>query len=381
MDQRASLHGILVVALEQAVAAPFASSRLADAGARVIKIERPGDGDFARQYDSAALGQSAYFVWLNRGKESIQLDIKSESGRQVFAAMLAKADVFIQNLAPGALDKIGLSSANLRARHPHLITCDITGYGDDGPMKDAKAYDLLVQCESGLASITGTPDAPGRVGVSVCDIATGMTAHAGILEALLERSRTDRGSGVSVAMFDTMADWMAVPLLFHDYSGRPTPRVGLRHPVICPYGAYACADGRQVVIAIQNEREWRRFCSLVLEQDGMADDPRFRTNESRVANSAMLEPIIAAAFAARNRPSMVECLANADIANAAVNDVAALSDHPQLDRLTVDTPSGPVRLPSPPIRRSDEAVELGPSPAPGQHTRAILEEFLGVPRG
>ena len=364
-----------MIALEQAVAAPFTSSRLADAGARVIKIERPEGGDFARRYDSAIDGESAYFVWLNRGKESVELDIKTPAGRDLLEAMLAKADVFLQNLAPGALKKLDLDSDSLRNRFPRLITCDITGYGADGPMKDAKAYDLLVQCESGLASITGTPDGPGRVGVSVCDIATGMTAHAGICEALVERARTGRGRGVSVAMFDTMADWMTVPLLFQEYLDRPTPRVGLSHPVISPYGAYRCGDGEQIVIAAQTDAEWRRFCDDVLGQPELADDPRFHDNQSRAGNRTTLNAIIEAAFATRSRAEMADILDRAGIARGAVNDVATLSRHPQLDRTGVTTPSGKVDLPAPPIRRSGETPTLGPCPAFGAHTKAVVEEF------
>ena len=271
-DPDKPLDGLLVIAVEQAVAAPTCTVRLADAGARVIKIERKGAGDFARGYDTAAHGESAYFIWLNRGKESVALDIKSGEDRALLLAMLERADVFIQNLLPGALEKLGLDSATLRERFPQLITCDITGYGADGPMRDAKAYDLLVQCESGLASVTGTPDGPGRVGVSVCDIATGMAAHAGICEALVGRDRTGRGSGVSVAMFDVMADWMSVPLLYHNYLGKETPRVGLNHTVICPYGAYECKDGQLVVITVQHSGEWQRFCEHILGDADLATE-------------------------------------------------------------------------------------------------------------
>ena len=372
------LEGILVVALEQAVAAPFVSSRLADAGARVIKVERLEGGDFARRYDSAIDGESAYFVWLNRGKESVALDIKSAEGRELLESLLASADVFIQNLAPGALKKLGLDSDSLRQRFSRLITCDITGYGADGPMKHAKAYDLLVQCESGLASISGTPDGPGRVGVSVCDIATGMTAHAAICEALVERSRTGRGRGVSVAMFDTMADWMTAPLMFQEHLDQPTPRVGLSHPVICPYGSFQCGDGEDIVIAVQNEAEWKRFCVSVLGQPAMADDPRFKNNQSRADNRAELEAAIVSAFSKQSRAEIAKTLDQAGIAYGSVNDVAALSKHPQLDRVAVTTPSGQAKLPAPPIRRAGETLTLGPSPAFGAHTKAVTEEFSGT---
>jgi crotonobetainyl-CoA:carnitine CoA-transferase CaiB-like acyl-CoA transferase len=369
------LSGTLVVALEQAVAAPFCSSRLADAGARVIKVERKGAGDFARAYDRAVNGESAYFAWLNRGKESVALDIKAEEDREILLRMLENADVFIQNLLPGALAKLGLDSATLRERFPRLVTCDISGYGEDGPMRNAKAYDLLVQCESGLASVTGTPDAPGRVGVSVCDIATGMTAHAGICEALIGRARTGKGSGVSVAMFDVMADWMAVPLLYHDYLGRPTPRVGLNHTVICPYGAYECRDGQLVVIAVQHQGEWVRFCDNILGDPALATDPRFHDNSARINNKPELETLIRAVFAAHDRAEMLKMLDATGIAFAAVNDVAALSGHPQLDRSTIGTPSGEINVPAPPIRRSVGETTLGPCPALDADGEAIRVEF------
>ena len=371
----APLSGKLVVALEQAVAAPFCSSRLADAGARVIKIERRGAGDFARAYDTAANGESAYFTWLNRGKESVALDIKADEDREILLRMLENADVFIQNLLPGALAKLGLDSASLRERFPRLVTCDITGYGEDGPMRNAKAYDLLVQCESGLASVTGTPDGPGRVGVSVCDIATGMTAHAGICEALIGRDRTGKGSGISVAMFDVMADWMAVPLLFHDYANQPTPRTGLGHSVICPYGAFHCQGGEQVVISVQNSREWNRFCVQVLGDPALADDPRFHDNAARIAHKSELEELIKTVFGAHERDELLKLLDGAGIASAAVNDVASLSDHPQLDRATIGTPSGPVSIAMPPIRRGSTEAAIGPSPALDADGAAIRAEF------
>ncbi|MFG6580707.1 CaiB/BaiF CoA transferase family protein [Sulfitobacter sp. 1A13191] len=371
----APLSGKLVVALEQAVAAPFCSSRLADAGARVIKIERKGAGDFARAYDTAANGESAYFTWLNRGKESVALDIKADEDREILLRILENADVFIQNLLPGALAKLGLDSTSLRKRFPRLVTCDITGYGEDGPMRNAKAYDLLVQCESGLASVTGTPDGPGRVGVSVCDIATGMTAHAGICEALVGRDRTGKGSGVSVAMFDVMADWMSVPLLYHDYLGKPTPRVGLNHTVICPYGAYQCKDGQLVVITVQHNGEWQRFCEHILGDAALATDPRFQDNTSRINNKPALEVLIKAVFASHDRAEMLKRLDAAGIASGAVNDVATLSGHPQLDRSVIGTPSGEINVPTPPIRRSLGETALGPCPAFDAEGEAIRAEF------
>ncbi len=375
MDSDGPLKGILVVTLEQAVAAPFVSSRLADAGARVIKVERPEGGDFARHYDSAVHGESAYFVWLNRGKQSVRLDIKDTVDRALLEAILAKADVFIQNLAPSATKRLSLDSDSLRARYPRLITCDISGYGADGPMRDTKAYDLLVQCESGLASLTGSPDAPGRVGVSVCDIATGMTAHAGILEALVERGKTGGGRGISVAMFDTLADWMAVPLMHFDYAQRTTPRVGLSHTVICPYGAFRCEDGSQIVFSVQHQGEWRRFCEFVMADTTLADDPRFATNDDRLKNRRELEAMIDTVFGRNTRAVMLELLANADLASSSVNEVSDLTKHPQLDRVEVMTGSGPVSYPAPPIRRSGETLRLAPVPELGEDTDAIRKEF------
>ena len=368
------LQGVLVVALEQAVAAPYCSSRLADAGARVIKVER-AEGDFARAYDHVAEGESAYFVWLNRGKESVCLNIKDERDADLLTRILAHADVFIQNLAPGAAARAGFDSAQLRQRHPRLITVDISGYGDSGSYRDMKAYDLLVQCETGLASITGAPERPGRVGVSVCDIACGMYAHAAVLEALLQRKRTGCGSGLSVSLFDALADWMTVPLLHQQYGGAAPQRVGLNHPSIAPYGAYDCSGGEQVVISIQNEREWARFCADVLGRPGLAVDPRFDSNVVRCANRAALDIEIGAVFGALSREELAQRLREARIAFGAVNSVADLLQHEQLRRQSVDTPSGPVQLVAPPARTVGEAVSWRPVPAVGQHSAAVRDEF------
>ncbi len=368
------LQGILVVSLEQAVAAPYCSSRLADDGARVIKIER-ADGDFARHYDHVVHGESAYFVWINRGKESLVLDIKAGEDAALLHRILAKADVFIQNLAPGAAARAGFGSDALRRRHPRLVTCDISGYGDDGPYRDMKAYDLLVQCETGLASITGAPERPGRVGVSVADIACGMYAHAAILRALLERERTGKGQGVAVSLFDAIADWMTVPLLHQDYGGKAPERVGLNHPSIAPYGAYRAADGKEVVISIQNQREWRRLCAEVLERPELADDPRFATNNDRVANRPALNAEIDVAFGRLPHAELVARLRDHKIAFGSVNSVADLSCHPQLRRADVDTPTGPVSLVAPPSRRREGEGSLGPVPALGEHSAAIRKEF------
>lgn len=367
------LSGLLVVALEQAVAAPYCTSRLADAGARVIKIER-SEGDFARGYDRVAHGESAYFVWLNRGKESVTLDIKSDADRAFLARIIARADIFVQNLAPGAAARAGFGSAQLRAAHPKLITCDISGYGEDGPFQNRKAYDFLLQCETGLAAITGAPEAPGRVGVSVCDIAAGMYAHAGLLEALLERAQTGQGAGISVSLFDAMAEWMNVPLIHYDYGGKAPVRVGLNHPSIAPYGAYRGKDGRFVVLSIQNEREWAQFCAQVLGQPETASSASFADNSARVANREALDHRIDAVFMTLSHVDLCARLEKAGIAFASFNEVADLSTHPQLRRIAVDTPSGPVEMAAPALR-TQSARDYGTVPAAGQNSQAIREEF------
>ncbi len=372
------LDGVLVVSLDQAVAAPFAVSRLADAGARVIKVERPG-GDFAREYDTVAAGQSAYFVWLNRGKESVVLDIKDPEDSALLHRMIARADVFLQNLSPGAAERAGFGAAALRQMHPRLITCDITGYGDDGPYRDMKAYDLLVQAETGLASITGNPDGPGRVGVSVCDIAAGLYALSGILEALYERERTGRGKGVEVSLFGAMADWMTVPLIYQEQTGAPPPRAGLNHPSIAPYGSYALADGRQIVISIQSQREWRWFCETVLERPELADTDAYVDNEVRVRNRTALDREIAPVFAALSPAELVERLQRGRIAYGFVNSVADLAQHDQLRRATQETPAGPLSLVASPIRIGGEESSFGRVPALGEHTEAIRREFAAAP--
>jgi crotonobetainyl-CoA:carnitine CoA-transferase CaiB-like acyl-CoA transferase len=372
-DAEGVLNGVLVVSLEQAVAAPYCSSRLADAGARVIKVERP-EGDFARGYDRAVKGESAYFVWLNRGKESIALDLKSEADLALMHRMLARADVYIQNLAPGGAARLGLAPEALRDRHPRLITVSISGYGNDGPYATRRAYDLLVQAESGLASVTGRPEGPGRVGVSVTDVGTGMYAYMAVLEALIGRAADGRGRGIEVSLFDSMAEWMTVPLLHEVYGGQAPRRVGLNHPSIAPYGAYSAVDG-EVVVAIQNEREWRRFCTSVLGRPELADDERFSDNPARVSNRPTLDAEIAAVFAGLSRAQLAERLSAADIAYAAVNEVADLARHPQLRRARVDTPSGEVEIVAPPARTSVGAAAPHPVPALDQHGAAIRKEF------
>jgi len=370
---RGSLNGLLVVSIDQAVAAPYCASRLADAGARVIKVERPG-GDFARHYDSAANGLSAYFVWLNRGKESIVLDLKNPDDAALLHRMIARADVFIQNLIPGAAARAGFGDAELRAKNPRLVTCDISGYGEEGPYAEMKAYDLLIQAETGLASVTGRPEGPGRVGVSVVDIAAGMYAYMGILEALLERGITGRGRGVKISMFDAMADWMTVPLLFQDYTGAAPPRLGMYHPTVHPYGLYDCADG-QVVLSVQNEREWDRFCRNVLETPAIMQDPRFVSVSSRVAHRVAMDDAIHAVFRKLPRADVIERLRRNDIAYGALNTVADLSKHPQLRRVAQPTERGVLSLVAPPIRSGDTPVAYKPVPKLDEHGAALRTEF------
>ncbi len=368
------LSNLLVVSLEQAVAAPYCSSRLADAGARVIKIER-ADGDFARGYDTAANGLSSYFVWLNRGKQSLVADIKAPQDADLLHNILSRADVFIQNLAPGAAARSGFGSDTLRQKYPRLITVDISGYGDTGDYATMKAYDLLVQAESGLAMITGHPAGPGRVGVSACDIACGMAAHAGVLEALIERGITGKGKGLKVSLFDGMADWMNVPLLFFEGTGKAPQRLGLAHPSICPYGAFSTSDGALVLIAIQNEREWVEFCAKFLEEPDLPQREGFQTNVVRVANRPTVDAHIGAVFAKLTRDQAATKLRAANTAYGFVNDVAAFSHHPALRRAQVDTPNGPVSLAAPPVLFSEGPRALGPVPAIGAHSDAIRAEF------
>lgn len=372
--QARPLAGLLVAALEQAVAAPYCSSRLADAGARVIKLERP-EGDFARFYDTAAKGQSSYFVWLNRGKESLAIDIKAPDDAALLHRILARADVFIQNLAPGAAARAGFGSDTLRQAHPRLITVDISGYGDSGDYAKMKAYDLLVQAESGLAAITGHPAGPGRVGVSACDIACGMAAHAAVLEALIARGISGQGKGIKVSLFDGMADWMNVPLLFFEGTGRAPERIGLAHPSICPYGAFATADGALVLISIQNEREWAQFCAGFLHEPDLPRRPGFETNVIRVAHRATVDAHIAATFATLTRAEAATRLRAANTAYGFVNGVAEFAAHPALRRITVDTPNGPVAIAAPPALTTDGNRPLGPVPAIGAHSAALRAEF------
>jgi itaconate CoA-transferase len=369
-----ALANTLVVAVEQAVAAPYCTSRLADAGAEVIKIER-AEGDFARAYDHVVHGESAYFVWLNRGKKSIVLDLKAEADRELVTRMLAQADVFVQNLAPGAAERLGLGSDALRERNAKLITCDISGYGETGRYAAMKAYDLIVQCETGLASITGTPEGAGRVGVSACDIACGMYAHAGILEALLRRHDSGEGSSLKVSLFAAMADWMTVPLLHQQYGGRAPARVGLNHPSIAPYGAYLAADDKALIVAIQNEREWRRFCADVLEKPALAGEPRFSDNTRRCQNRLDLDNEINDAFGKLSASALSERMLAAEIAFGAVNSVADFATHPQLQRVQIEGETGEISLVAPPVTADGSAPCLGAVPSLGQHTDEIRRRF------
>ena len=368
------LDGVLVVALEQAVAAPYCSSRLADAGARVIKIER-GEGDFARGYDRTVHGESSYFVWINRGKESIALDVKNPEDKALLDSMLARADVFIQNLAPGATDRLGIGSAALRARHPRLVTCDISGYGDDGRLFDLKAYDLLVQAESGLVSISGAPGDWGRIGVSLCDINAGLNALVGIQQALMQRERTGRGSGVKVSLFGSAAELMAVPYLQARYGGKAPERVGLKHPTIAPYGAFTCADGRDIVISIQNEREWSDFCRAVLRRPDLLQDPRCANNAARVANRGFVDGLVAEVFAGLTSAAMVDRLTEAQTAFGNVNSVHDLIEHSQLRTRAMPVHGRSVDVPASPWGVEWEADAFAEAPALNAHGDAIRSEF------
>jgi itaconate CoA-transferase len=379
---RLPLEGITVVGLEQAVAAPFATRQLADLGARVIKVERRGQGDFARHYDASVRGQASYFVWLNRGKESIELDVKDDGDRRVLDALLARADVFVQNLAPGAAGRLGLAAPGLRRRYPRLITCAISGYGPDGPYRHKKAYDLLVQCEAGLLSVTGTPGEPAKAGISVADIAAGMYAYSGILAALYERERTGEGTSLDVSMLEALGEWMSQPFYYSVYGGRPAPRTGARHASISPYGPYAVAGGGQVFLGLQNEREWAILCEKILDRPDLTADPRFATNPGRVAHDGELTEIIEAALAEMPAEALAAALDEAGIANARLRTPAEFAAHPQLRARArwreVDTPGGPVQALLPPVNVPGREAAMGAVPALGQHTESIRAE-LGLP--
>ncbi len=367
------LEGLFVVSVEQAVAAPRCTCQLADAGARVIKVERP-EGDFARGYDHLVHGESAYFVWLNRGKESVVLDLGKPEDKALLEAMLAKADVFVQNLKPGALAKLGFAVSRLRQDYPRLICCSISGYGESGPYAQRKAYDLLIQADSGLSSITGGPETASRVGVSVVDIATGMNAYQAILEALIARGRTGQGAAISVSMFDSMADWMTVPLLQHE-GGKTPQRIGLAHPSISPYGVFKSRDGADILISIQNDREWRVLAEKVMDDKALVADSDFATNVERMKRRADTDGRVQAAFGAMDVAELEQKLAAADIAFARVSDTALLAKHPHLRRITVGAPTGPVSMPAPAPLRATETRTYGPIPALGEHTELVKREF------
>src|SRR5262245_4925864 len=367
------LSGTLVVSLEQAVAAPMCTCRLADAGARVIKVERP-EGDFARGYDALVHGESAYFVWLNRGKESVIVDLRKPADKALLEAMIAKADVFVQNLKPGAVGKLGFAIERLRRDHPRLIVCSISGFGESGPYAQRKAYDLLLQAESGLSSVTGGPEAPARVGVSVVDVATGMNAYEAILEALLGRARSGQGADISVSMFDAMADWMTVPLLHHE-GGQTPKRIGLAHPSISPYGVFKTRDGADVLISIQNDREWVILARDVMGDAALAADPDFATVVARVNRRAETDGRVAKSFGSMNVDALPDKLQRADIAFGRVSDPESLRHHPHLRRITIGSPTGPVSYPAPAAQRSGAPREYGPIPALGEHSEKIRKEF------
>lgn len=371
------LEGVTVVSCEQAVAAPLATRHLADLGARVLKIERPGTGDFARAYDETVRGMSSHFVWLNRGKESVTLDLKSDNVREVMTKLLDRADVFVQNFAPGVAERLGLGAAAIRKERPRLITCDISGYGASGPYRDAKAYDLLIQSEAGLVSVTGTPDAPAKSGIPAADIGAGMYAFSGILSALYDRERTGEGTALEVSLFDSLVEWMGYPLYYAGYGGTPPARTGTSHAAIAPYGTFKAGDGTEIVLAVQNEREWAAFREHVVPE--WVADERFATGSGRVAHRVELEREIAKVFATLTGDELEARLANGRIAHARRRELAEVLTHPQLtarERLTeVGSPVGPVAATLPPITMPGRPPRMGAIPALGEHTDAVLAEF------
>ncbi|AME27002.1 MULTISPECIES: CaiB/BaiF CoA transferase family protein [Burkholderiaceae] len=366
--------GLVVVSIEQALAAPLCTGRLAEMGARVIKIER-AEGDFARGYDQAAKGTSSYFVWTNRGKESLVMDFKQPDDAELLHRILTNADVFVQNLAPGALSRAGFDSASLRKRYPRLITCDITGYGNDNDASGQKAYDLLVQCESGLASISGSPEACGRIGVSICDIGAGMNAAIAVLSALALRERTGRGSGVSVSLFDGAADWMTIPYLHEVYGDGAPTRQGLKHPSIAPYGSFSTRDGHDIVISIQNEREWQRFCEAFLQQPETALDRRFASNTERVRNRDALDRLIADTFASLDLSETLERLSSSNTAYGQVRSVRGMSEHPALRTWPMSVDDSEIQMIAPPVRAPWDEQRFARAPAIGEHSEALRAEF------
>ncbi|WP_052865427.1 CaiB/BaiF CoA transferase family protein [Streptomyces niger] len=383
MEQQRPLEGITVVSIEQAVAAPFATRQLADLGARVIKIERPGDGDFARRYDTTVHGHSSYFVWLNRSKESLTLDLKDARGREILHELLAEADVFVQNLAPGAATRLGLGPDELTARYPKLIPCTVSGYGTTGPWADRKAYDLLVQCQTGLVSLTGTAEEAARVGVSVADISAGMYAYSGILAALFARATTGVARAVEVSLFEALSEWMSQPAYYTRHSGSQPPRVGTRHATIAPYGAFTAADGKDVLFSIQNEREWAALCDGFLGRPELTDDPRFATGSARVAHRDELDAIVAERFTRSDATDVRKDLDALGIANAGVNSVAEFLEHPVLEGRNrwreVAVPGATVQALLPPADLAGLTARMDPVPAVGEHTEAILTALGRTP--
>jgi itaconate CoA-transferase len=373
------LEDITVVSFEQAVAAPFATRQLADLGARVIKVERPGSGDFARSYDSVVEGLSSHFVWINRSKESLALDLKQESAREVLHHLLERADVFVQNLAPGATGRLGFDTEALRGRHPRLIVCDVSGYGATGPYRERKAYDLLVQCEAGLVSVTGTPETPSKAGIAVADIAAGMYAYSTILAALFRRERTGEGAAIEVSLFEALAEWMGFPAYYTMYGEKEPARSGARHVSIAPYGPFACAGGETVFLGIQNEREWERFCEVVLGRPELAEDERFSANSDRLANREALDEEIEETFGQLEAESVIEKLEKAGIANARLRSVREFLDHPQLMARgrwrEVGSPAGPIHALLPPAQISGAEAVMAPIPELGEHNASILSEL------
>lgn len=373
------LDGVTVVSIEHAIAAPFCTRQLADLGARVIKVERPGSGDFARAYDERAQGLASHFVWVNRSKESLTLDLKNPEAMQVLQDLVARADVLVQNLAPGAAERMGLGYAQLSARHPKLVVCDISGYGNDGPYRDKKAYDLLIQSEAGLLSVTGTPQEPSKAGISIADIAAGMYAYSSILAALLQRQKTGRGSHVDVSMLEALGEWMGFPMYYAYGGASPPPRSGAAHATIYPYGPFAAGDGKTVMLGLQNEREWKLFCDKVLLQPDLATDARFATNSQRNTHRAELRAVILATFGRLSAEQVIARLDEAQIANAHVNEVGELWNHPQLRArgrvAEVDSPAGPLAALLPPGVHDGFDYRMDAIPAVGQHTEAILREL------
>ena len=373
------LEGITVVSLEQAVAAPFATRQLADLGARVIKVERPGVGDFARGYDETVRGMSSHFVWLNRSKESLALDLKEDENKEILRRLVARSDVVVQNLAPGAAGRLGFGAEDLRAEHPHLVYCSVSGYGEGGPYTQKKAYDLLVQCEVGLVSITGTPETPSKVGLPAADIAAGMYAYSGILSALFRRERTGEGATLEVSMLEALAEWMGFPAYFTGYGGEEPRRSGASHAAIVPYGPFACADGEVVFLGIQNEREWKRFCEEVLGRERMAEDDRFDKNSRRVENRAELYAEIEEVFSSLSSEEAIERLEGAGVANARMRTVRQFLDHPQLEARNrwreFGSPVGSLRGLLPPAILDGAEPVMTPIPEVGEHNDKLLAEL------